>query len=263
LFARSNAAAARLAIQSFSFEQARLYIDMGIKLLEAQNWENQYSLSLDIFEMSAEVFAGKGNIACMASCLEEILSHVRVFGDSLKALSLLVKIFASSSKFEEARSTCLMVLRHLGEEFPCEINPLVFQNELSLMQNTLRNVTSNQIKLLPRMRDKNKLNAMKFLNMLCMYSNISNPMMQPLSSWRMVKLTFEFGFCDDSIVGLATAGQSLVLFAEDIQLASHLGMSMKPGLNANCMYHTDISSSLLCLCTDLSSHRKSERVFDG
>merc|ERR1719157_533873 len=47
--------------------------------------------------------------------------------------------------------------------------------------------------------------------------------MQPLSSWRMVKLTFEFGFCDDSIVGLATAGQSLVLFAEDIQLASHLG----------------------------------------
>lgn len=39
----------------------------------------------------------------------------------------------------------------------------------------------------------------------------------------MVRLTLQYGFCDDSIVGLASAGYSVFLFAEDIQLASHIG----------------------------------------
>mmetsp|Transcript_35428 Transcript_35428/g.62191 ORF Transcript_35428/g.62191 Transcript_35428/m.62191 type:complete len:395 (-) Transcript_35428:148-1332(-) len=64
---------------------------------------------------------------------------------------------------------------------------------------------------------------MKFLNMLCMYSSISKPMLLPLLSCRMVRLTMEYGFCDDSIVGLATAGLSVFHFTDDIQLASHIG----------------------------------------
>ena len=78
------------------------------------------------------------------------------------------------------------------------------------------------------------------------------PMLLPFLSWRMVKLTIDYGFCNDSIVGLATAGHSFVsvclrfelrvsfvacvrpisllccvssqiLFAEDIELACHVG----------------------------------------
>ena len=35
-------------------------------------------------------------------------------------------------------------------------------------------------------------------------------MLVPILSCRMVRLTIEYGFCDDSIVGLVTAGYALV-----------------------------------------------------
>ena len=155
------------------FVLARRYIDMGMKLLETRKWETQYSLCLDLYEMSASVAAMHGDTAKLSTCLDEILSHVRAFGDSLKALSLSVKLLACTARFEEARSKCLMVLSALGEEFPRDIDHHLVQNELSLMRNSLKHITVDQLKLLPPMTDKNKLNAMKFMNMLCVYSDKS------------------------------------------------------------------------------------------
>ena len=201
-----------------------MYIDMGMQLLKTQHWETQYSLSLELYEMSASVSCMHGNHVRMSSCLDEILSHARTFDDSLMASSLLVKLLASSSKFEEARSNCLEILSNLGEVFPQDINLPLILNELSSMQATLRNITRKQINLLPPMTDRKKLNAMKFLNMLCMHSNISKPMLVPLLSCRMVRLTMEYGFCDDSIVGLATAGHSGVSFYMSLVYHSSLGV---------------------------------------
>ena len=66
-----------------------------------------------------------------------------------------------------------MVLSALGEEFPLEVDPHLVHNELSLMHSLLRQITTDQLKLLPPMTDKNKLNAMKFMNMLCVSSDKS------------------------------------------------------------------------------------------
>lgn len=76
----------------------------------------------------------------------------------------------------------------------------------------LRNLSVEQMKLLPKMTDNTKLRAMEFLSMLCMQSvmTMSNPMLLPLLSCRMIRLTMEWGFCDDSIVGLVMTAYSLV-----------------------------------------------------
>ena len=71
---------------------ARSYIDSGIKLLDTQHWETQYSLSLGLFEMSASVSCMHGDIPAMSTCVNEILSHSKTFDDGLKASSLLVKL---------------------------------------------------------------------------------------------------------------------------------------------------------------------------
>ena len=51
---------------------------------------------------------------------------------------------------------------------------------------------------------------MMFLNMLCVCSKLSKPMLVPFLSSRMVKLMMTHGFCADGIVGLATAAHSVV-----------------------------------------------------
>jgi len=142
--------------------------------------------------------------------LDAILSHAKTFDDSLKASSLLIKLLVSSSKFEEARTNCLMMLSNLEETFPSDGSLPSILFELAEIQATLQNITTSQIQLLPQMTDSTKLNAMKIMNMLCVCSAMSKPMMLPLISCRMLKLTMQHGFCSDSVVGLATAGYSVV-----------------------------------------------------
>jgi len=221
-YAHANATAAESAIESCSFEKARSYINIGIQLLNAEHWQTQYSLSLNLFEMSASLSCISGDVTKLSSCLSEILSHARTFNDSLKASSLLVKLLASASKFDDARNNCLVILSHYGEVFPSEISLPHALGELSTVRTALGNISHSRVKLLPKMVDKGKLNAMKFLNMLCMHSIISKPMLLPFLSCRMVEITLVYGFCDDSIVGFATAGYSEFIFTENLQLASHI-----------------------------------------
>ena len=68
------------------------------------------------------------------------------------------------------------------------------------------------MKALPTMTDTNKLQAMKFLGMLCDISFFAAPMLLPLLSVRMMKLTLQFGFCSDSILGIFYTASSVVSF---------------------------------------------------
>jgi len=217
-YAEINATAAKFSIAGSTFEQARSYIDHGKQLLDPQHWENQYYLSLKLYEMSASISCIDGDVGAMSSCLNEIIANVKSFEDSLTSSSLLAKLLAASSKYGEAISNCILVLSTLGEEIPQDISLSMVLNELSVIQTTLANISADQVKLLPRMTEKSKLHAMKFLSMLCSYSIISKPMLVPILSCRMVRLTIENGVCDDSIVGLATAGYGLFSFTDDTQL---------------------------------------------
>ena len=160
--------------------------------------------------MSASLSCMHGDIGAMAVSLNEIKDNVRSFEDSLTSSSLLAKLHAASYKYGEAMSHCLSVISLLGEEFPKNVTHAMVLNELSTMKTTLANITFEQVKLLPRMTDKPKLNAMQFLSMLCTYSVISKPMLLPLLSCRMVSITMANGFCEDSIVGFVSAGWTLV-----------------------------------------------------
>ena len=190
--------------------EARTYIDVGIDLLNAGHWQTQYSLSLQLFEMSASVSWAQGELPKMAQPLAEILSNATEFDDTLVASSLAVKMLTASSKYDKAMEKCCRVLEKLGEALPSEYDVSFVLSELSLLSKSLQNMTATQMKQLPPMSDKNKLGAMKFLNLLGKCVVHSRPVLLHVVSCRMVKLTLLHGFCNDSIVGLGTIGLTIV-----------------------------------------------------
>ena len=186
---------------------------MGIKLLQSGHWEDQYTLSLDLFEMSASWCYMCGDATKMNSCLDEIITHANTFEDSLNASAMLARLLASSHEHNEAITICLGILAKLGEEeFPPEPDLSIVQNKLSEIQPLLLALTADRMKALPTMTDTNKLQAMKVLGMLCDISYMAAPMLLPLLSLRMMKLTFQFGFCSDSILGVFYTAYSVVSF---------------------------------------------------
>ena len=192
---------------------AQSYVDMGIKLLLPGYWEDQYTLSLDLYEMSASLCYMCGDTTKMNSCLDEIISHADTFEDSLNASAMLARLLTSSHEHNEAITNCLDVLATLGEEeFPPQPDLAIVQNKLSEVQQLLSPLTADRMKALPTMMNTNKLQAMKFLGMLCEISYMAAPMLLPLLSVRMMKLTLQFGFCSDSILGIFYTAFSVVSF---------------------------------------------------
>lgn len=180
---------------------------MGLSLLADGHWEHQYDLSLQLYQLSASISCMCGDKGTMKTSLYQVIHHIKSFEDSLEPSLLLAKLLVSQSKFKEAIFNMLDVLKNLGEEFPDEVSlksggalmHLELQNELSIIQKSLANITVDQVKILPRMTDTSKLNAMRFLSLLCTSSVISQPLLTPLLSCRMVRLTMENGYCDETI----------------------------------------------------------------
>ena len=202
---------------------AREYIDTGIELFEDNHWDEQYPLSLDLFNMSARVTSMTGDISRLSSCLDELITHARTFEDSLSASEMLAQLLASQSDYQAAIANCLAILSSLGETFPPSADLSVVLSELSTIQLALNMLTLDYVKALPKMTDTTKLNAMRFLGMLCQYSVRAAPFLLPLVGCRMVKLTLESGFCDDSIIGLVMTAYSIFFFTDEVGLAYRIG----------------------------------------
>ena len=162
--------------------------------------------------MSASLCYMCGDTAKMSSCLDEILAHANVFEDSLNASAMFARLMSSLSKHREAITNCLDILAKLGEQFPSQPDLAIVQNKLTEVQPLLLALTADSMKALPTMTDTNKLQAMKFLGMLCEISLMAAPMLLPLLSVRMMELTLQFGFCSDSILGIFYTAYSVVSF---------------------------------------------------
>ena len=111
-----------------------------------------------------------GDIGTMPETLSRITENVKSFEDSLIASSLLAKLLASSSKYDEAITVCLSVLSNLGEIFPENMDRTTVLNELLEMRAILHQVDSvHKVKLLPNMINASKRRAMQFLSLLSVW----------------------------------------------------------------------------------------------
>ena len=161
LFARLNLTAGQHAMHASSYGQAWGYFEAGIVLLNNQHWDQQYFLSLQLYEMSAVASFTDGNIDTVTSRLDEILSHARSFDDRLTARALLAQSLAAQGLVAKGVQIILEVLSGLGEIFPRNVTPAHVSEEMTAMLPQLRNVTEDWLRNLPVMTDVRKLNAMK------------------------------------------------------------------------------------------------------
>ncbi len=217
--------AGKHSMKSSSFESARLYIESGVSLLQGNHWESNYSLSLELYENSALVsfIDGNGNADATLKRLQSILHHSRTFEDTLNASILLSKFLGSRGNYADAISNCLGILNNLGENFPTDIDSTLVASTIEETKQLLANITKEQISQYPTMNNPSKLNAMKFMSLLMLYAVAYKPSLMPIVSSRMIKISFQFGFCDDSLLGLAMTAYGIVNFGNDIMTGYRIG----------------------------------------
>ena len=164
LFARLNLAAGKHSIAASSYEQARGYFEAGIGLLHANPWDKQYSLCLELYEMSVLVSFMDGKVETVSTRLGIILSNARSFDDALNSRTLRAKFLASQAHYSDATDEMLDILSILGEDFPADACLSHITSEIRATQQMLQDVTKDTILDLPTVRDARKLNTMKCLS---------------------------------------------------------------------------------------------------
>jgi len=217
--ARLQLLAGKHSMSTSSFEAARLYFESGVSLLGNDDWHSNYSLTLELYEMSALVEFINGNEnsdSILQKRLESIFRFARRFEDAFNANILQIKLLGSRGNYSNAIRKCLDVLSQLGESFPEQIDWTLAESCVAELKNITATLTKDHICQYPKMTDQSKLTAMKFMNLITLYAVAHKPMLMPIVSNRMLKLSLQFGFCDDSLLGLSMAGYSIVNFGSDI-----------------------------------------------
>lgn len=247
LFARLNLEAGRKSMAENDFTSAIKHFNSGITFLSANHWQNQYDLSLSLYESAANANYGGGDHEQVVIQANQVLSNARTFEDKFKSYCVFIHVIALSS-FDKAAEKVYDLLRQLGENLgdidPNAINPQVALAEFVSIRELLAGTKKDTFLHHFQMTDRTKLMCMKLMSMLVLYynrqttvmSNRQTTVMSGYLSCRMIRISVQFGHCEDTVFALATFSAALMNQLLDIDESYALGRTTLSLLN---FYNTE------------------------
>jgi predicted ATPase len=196
--------AGELAICSSSFQTASEYLLLGVSMLGESCWEDEYELSLELYNAAAEVEYCIANFDNVEKLASEIFENTRWFPDTLRAHSIHVYSLGSRGHMLKAIERGLNVLESLGEKFPLKHSSNSIAVAVKRTKWLFRGKSNEALLRMPLMDNPEKIAAMQMMNIMFLYAYIAVPTLAPMIAMRMVKLTLEYGLCDVSSVGFVT-----------------------------------------------------------
>jgi predicted ATPase len=200
------------AFQFSNFQASYGYLEQGIKLLDVKAWNNDYELTMDLYNCAAEVANALGRFQDVHRLVDEVLAHSRCNTYSLRAKSTKVHALGRSNKLSEAIELAISVLASLGERLPT--NPSRFRTfiEVTTIRRRLRGKTDEMLLRLPLMTDPKKLAAMEMMNLIFFYVVLVKPDLAPIIGCRMVRLSLDHGLSAVSCVGFVAFAASVAAY---------------------------------------------------
>eukprot|EP00984_Skeletonema_dohrnii_P004901 scaffold1730_cov69-Skeletonema_dohrnii-CCMP3373.AAC.4 len=213
--AELNLRAGEKLLEQQSFHSAVKYVMTGITLLEDGSWGAKYSLTLRLYDAASDALCVVGDYPTLTALAEKPLHYARCFEDKLNTYSNLVRALSSSGNNDECINTSVSVLSQLGEFIPTNITQEIYFDEVAKVRQALIGLSRQDLLSLPVMTDFNKLTAMRFLNHMLLATFASNPPMNPIVAFRMVRMTVEFGVCSISAIAFSCYGAWLASSLND------------------------------------------------
>ena len=219
VFAQLNLDAGK---KSTHFSTALDYFEAGISFLQGNHWNDQYELTLSLFEGAATANYSAGRHNQVALQTNKIFSMARSFEDKFKSYCLYINVLAIGNT-EKAMEQIYHLLKSLGEDInPNAINAAMAIVDFSSLKQMLGGARKDVLLQLPPMTDRNKLMAMKLMAMLVLYYNQQMTHMSGYFCCKMIRLSIQHGHCEDTVFALSVFAGTTMNFLSDMQEASSL-----------------------------------------
>lgn len=195
------------------------YSESAISLLDPSHWETHHDLMLSSHQTSALALysCANPNQDLFKTRVNLVFEHASSLEEEFETRYTWIR-FISTTSLEEAISECHRVLERLGESNGfLDISPDCAHSELVRVKEAF---LEDNKEVSTWMVDSNKLRAMKIMASLFIFYYFQHNPLQLVVSSRMVELSMQNGWSEDSIFALASFGALLVTSLGDIDQGS-------------------------------------------
>ena len=220
LFAKMNARASAKSLAVPDFAAAGQYAEAGIALLSKTCWEDQYELTLQLYDcavlsrFSSHAGRGRGRIL---RWIDAVAQHARCFNDRFSTHGVWIKLL-SMADMEKAIEESLKVLGQLGAPLDLrDVDTDRVQEELTAMKERFRGERKKKFLEGPRLSDHNHRRAMKVMSSLIVYYHMQGSLITSYVRCAMIKMSMNHGHCNDSVFAAAAFASALVNILSDVE----------------------------------------------
>ena len=237
--AHLNLQAAKKSIASSTFLAASIYLRFALGYLDESDWENNYSLCLEIYTTLSETEYVTGKYEEMTMVLNEIFARARTFDDKLRAYYTLTSATAAQNDLTGSVRIAFEVLEQLGEPFALEVERSLAVKDFLVTKSMLQERDKDWFTKQRAQTDHEKLFAMKFLCLITLYAFMVDQSLFCTVSCRMIELTTKYGPCKESAVAFSSHGMLCCALLGDYSegyRVGKIGTAILSEFNADDLY---------------------------
>ncbi|MEH2074171.1 MAG: AAA family ATPase, partial [Nostoc sp.] len=218
-----NLIACRKAKTSTAYQAAREYATVGLSLLAENTWQQQYEMTLALYELAAEIAMLNGNFEAMEQFIDIVIQQARSLPEKVNVYCIRIQSHISQSKLTSAIAIAQPILQQLGITFPETPTPSDIQHEIQEIEELIGDRAIADLVHLPQMQDAEKLSILKIVNIISPAAYLTGSTLYPLLNTLSVKLSIQYGNTSTSTFGYANYGNILCNFFQAIDTGTQFG----------------------------------------
>ncbi|AFY36419.1 ATP-binding sensor histidine kinase [Calothrix sp. PCC 7507] len=215
-----NLIACRKAKTSTAYQAAREYATVGLSLLAENTWQQQYEMTLALYELAAEVAMLNGNFEAMEKFIDIVIQQARSLPEKVNVYCIRIQSHISQSKLTSAIAIAQPILQQLGITFPETPTPSDIQQEIQEIKELIGDREIADLVHLPEMTDAEKLGTLQIVNIISPAAYLTGSMLYPLLNTLSVKLSIQYGNTSTSAFGYANYANILCNFFQVVDTGS-------------------------------------------
>ena len=208
--AQLNLTAGRKANDNAAYEPALNYLQIGLSLLAAQSWQNEYDLSLELHIAAAEAAYLSNEFHEMNRLVQVILENAHNLLDKVRAYEVEIQAKIAQNQLLDAIQIALAVLEMLAVKFPDNpsrirhVIPQLLRTHLALRSRSVADLAN-----LPEMTDPHMLTIIRVTSRVFSPAFRAAPNLFVLLILKVLNLSLQHG--NTALSSFAYACYGLVL----------------------------------------------------
>ncbi|MEM6449780.1 MAG: AAA family ATPase [Cyanobacteria bacterium P01_D01_bin.105] len=219
VLAELNLEAGEKAKASTDHRTAMQCLVMGIDLLTADCWHQQYELARALYESAAEAALLAGNYEQMEQWANEVIHQAHTSLDRVKVYEVKIQAATSQSQLLEAISIAREALEKFGVTLPKDPTPPDIQAAFQTTSTVLQGKDIEKLADLPVMTSAEQMAIMQLTSVVVPAAFVGMPALFPLLTCTQIKTLIEYGNSPGAAYSYASYGLLLNVIFKDLKAA--------------------------------------------